>query len=473
MRRTVIGIAAVGLLAGVPLVTLATQAPAAGSLDSSFSASFNNVVFASALTSDGKLIVGGGFNEVDGTPSDQIVRLNPNGSLDPTFKTIGTGVSGGAIRAIEVVGDKVVLGGTFTNYNGTSRRGILRLNSNGSLDTQFLTGTGFNDGVYAIDAAPGGKLWVGGGFSKYGDTSRSRIALLQVDGQLDPTFDSLAGFDQTVLGVARGAAGDVWVGGQFSHYRGVSRSYVARLTGAGELDAAPSNAPGLVRSMAVDGSGHVIAAGQGLLTRYQPDGSVDPAFTATLANQTLGAIAIQQDGKILATGQQFPTGWVGRFNTDGTFDKSFATGGSIDQAGWAISLMSDGKIFVAGQFTKFNGSQANRAVRLLGDSSGIAKPRTPIVVVKPTPPRFVTVSFKKRSAKISWVKPTNSGNATVSFQSRLSKRNSAKFGKWRAVSTSKITYSKLRKGSRYRVQVRAVNKAGASATITESFKQKR
>ena len=63
-----------------------------------------------------------------------IARLNDDGSLDNTFD-VGAGVNG-AVQAIALQPDgKVIIGGPFNSYNGLDRRGLARVNVDGSLDT--------------------------------------------------------------------------------------------------------------------------------------------------------------------------------------------------------------------------------------------------------------------------------------------------------------------------------------------------
>ena len=104
-----------------------------------------------------------------------------------------------------------------------------------------------------------------------------------------------------------------------------------------------------------------------VLSRYNPDGSLDPSFgtggkvaTALGANQA-GAedMTLQADGKILVAGSTAsPTGAdfaLARFNPDGSPDISFGTGGAVstdlfgsDDSAEAVALQTDGKIVLAG-----------------------------------------------------------------------------------------------------------------------------
>ena len=99
-------------------------------------------VFSVALQSDGKVLIGGNFYTVNGTNRNGIARLNANGSLDGSFNP-GTGRMAMGLLSSPLQPDgKVLVGGGFTTFDGTNRNGIARLNANGSLDSSFNPGTG-------------------------------------------------------------------------------------------------------------------------------------------------------------------------------------------------------------------------------------------------------------------------------------------------------------------------------------------
>ncbi|MBP6625114.1 MAG: delta-60 repeat domain-containing protein, partial [Chitinophagaceae bacterium] len=95
-----------------------------GVLDASFvtGTGANNIVYTSNLQTDGKVIIGGIFNNYNGTTGqNRIARLNTDGSLDATF-TIGTGANQTIISSeIQPADGKILIGGNFTSYNGTAR----------------------------------------------------------------------------------------------------------------------------------------------------------------------------------------------------------------------------------------------------------------------------------------------------------------------------------------------------------------
>jgi uncharacterized delta-60 repeat protein len=169
-----------------------------GSLDSSFNAGTgpdSNITTVS-IQSDGKIIIGGYFNNFNDTARNRIARLNEDGSLDLTFN-FGVGLSfDGHIKTTAIQSDgKIIIGGDFTSYNGILMRNIARLDKNGSVDFTFMVQNGFKSlsstsSVNAIVIDNNGKIVVGGSFSSYNDTSRSFITRLNTNGSLDNSFDA-------------------------------------------------------------------------------------------------------------------------------------------------------------------------------------------------------------------------------------------------------------------------------------------
>ena len=83
--------------------------------------------------------------------SNRICRLNLDGSLDNTFN-VGTGFNNVVwVINIDTINQKIYVGGDFTTYNGTTQNKICRLNMDGSLDSAFDIGTGFNANVMVIN----------------------------------------------------------------------------------------------------------------------------------------------------------------------------------------------------------------------------------------------------------------------------------------------------------------------------------
>ena len=220
-----------------------------------------------AVQSDGKVLISGSFSTYNGTSRGYVARLNSDGSLDTGFLATGAGLNSG-VSSIAVQSDgKVLIGGAFTAYNGTSRGRVARLNSDGSLDTGFLaTGAGSDSSVYSVAVQSDGKVLIGGAFTAYNGTSRGRVARLNSDGSLDTSFLATgAGANGNVYSIALQSDGKVLIGGDFSTYNGTSRGYVARLNSDGSLDtsflATGAGADISVNAVAMQSDGKILIGG--------------------------------------------------------------------------------------------------------------------------------------------------------------------------------------------------------------------
>jgi hypothetical protein len=111
------------------------------------------------IQSDGRILIGGQFTRVNGVNGiNRIARLNPNGSTDTTFNT-GTGFDDSTRVIVVQPNGQILVGGDFTSFNGTTGvNGIARLNLLGSLDTSFRSGLASNSFVFAIGFQASGQI---------------------------------------------------------------------------------------------------------------------------------------------------------------------------------------------------------------------------------------------------------------------------------------------------------------------------
>jgi len=144
-----------------------------------------------------KIIVGGSFTSYDGTTQSRITRLNSNGTRD-TF-TVGTGFNG-QVNTIAVQSNgKIFVVGSFTDYNGTTANRITKLNSDGTLDDIFSGGSRANNEVKAVAIQPSSvnipfedSIIIGGAFTSYNGYAQNRITRLKSnDGTLSSTLLSI------------------------------------------------------------------------------------------------------------------------------------------------------------------------------------------------------------------------------------------------------------------------------------------
>jgi uncharacterized delta-60 repeat protein/uncharacterized repeat protein (TIGR01451 family) len=201
-----------------------------GSLDTSFNpgSGADDIVDRITLQPDGKILIGGWFSGFNGTGRSRIARLNTNGSLDATFNP-GIGTNSTVFAITLQANDKILIGGSFTSYNGTTCNHIARLNTNGSLDTSFNLGTGAENTVESISLQENGKIMIGGNFTSYNSTSRTRIARLNMDGSLDTGFDPGIGANGFVNVIVFQPDGKVLICGRFTSYDGSIRGRIARI----------------------------------------------------------------------------------------------------------------------------------------------------------------------------------------------------------------------------------------------------
>jgi uncharacterized delta-60 repeat protein len=213
-----------------------------GSVDTSFNpgAGADNTVNALAESFIGglrEIYVGGAFNIISGGPSPGIARLNNDGSLDTTF-AVGAGADGpvyavAAYPTNSSYAGMVLIGGAFTNFNGNPLNNLARLNANGSVDTNFEAnvGLGPNDAVRAIAIQLDGSVLVGGSFTNFNGTAVNRIVRLNSNGSMDTGFLSNLGpgANSTVEGIALQPDNRIVLVGQFSQVNGVTRNHVTRL----------------------------------------------------------------------------------------------------------------------------------------------------------------------------------------------------------------------------------------------------
>jgi uncharacterized delta-60 repeat protein len=293
-----------------------------GSLDASFDpgtgATF--AVRALVIQPDGKVLIGGQFTQVNGVDRNHIARLNSNGSLDAGFDP-GTGANGWVYGVALQSNGKVLIGGNFTQVNGVGRYCVARLNANGALDTGFDPGTGANGAVYTVALQSDGKVLIGGSFTTFYEVGRSRLARLNTDGALDTGFLPTVGMgaNASVESVAVQADGKVLLGGLFTQVNVVVRNRIARLLGAvGVLDTGfdpGTGANDYVYAVAVQPDGMVLIGGSFTKVNGQTrnrfarlNGATSPAFTS--ATPADGRVGMAYTHTFTASGFPLPTFYV-------------------------------------------------------------------------------------------------------------------------------------------------------------------
>jgi len=339
-------------------------------------------------------------------------RVSPaqaaDGSLDPTFGNGGivtTDIGGNDDLGLEVEvqpDGRMIVAGTSSNVDGTDNDfGLVRYNSDGSLDTSFDTdgkvttdfGAGY-DAASAIALQADGKI-LAAGYANAGNNVDFALARYNSDGSLDATFDldgkvitPISPYADYGMDILLQPDGKILMTG-FSHDSPVFVNGVVliRYNSDGSLDTT-FGGEGIAmidfgcgssgHALALQSDGKILVAGDSCaddardfaLARFDSDGSPDLDFgTAGGVITDFGdtydsssAVAVQPDGKIVLVGHSYTLTdthvvfALARYTSDGSVDTSFDEDGKVttDLGGWrdfghALTLQPDGKIVVAGE----------------------------------------------------------------------------------------------------------------------------
>jgi uncharacterized delta-60 repeat protein len=284
-----------------------------------------------ALQSDGKIVIGG--SAIIGANTEFLVmRLNSDGSLDTGFNGTGmvTLAPGGnaTVRKIATetvgTGTEIILAGDAQTIGGTTNKQtvLMRLLSNGSTDTGFGMGGTVIENLTTGNRVVEGLKVFNDGTILVGSTSVLIIPMPSPDISIFQVFDKVKsdGTPDTTFG---GGTGSI------SHSLHTLSAFGTPING---MDV---GADGKIVTVGDDESG------SGLLARYTSAGALDTTFHGTgtvVLTPTPFAVGEDQldvkvdaSGKILVIGLKSNAGQhnfaVARYNSSGTIDTTFGTGG--------------------------------------------------------------------------------------------------------------------------------------------------
>ena len=322
--------------------------------------------------SDQEVLVGGWFPAYDGVNRNNIALLKTDGSLEPAFAP-SSGVTDALPEIYSIVPQpdgKIIIGGVFTSFNGIPLHNIVRLNPDGTRDATFGITTGTSRSVRAMAVQTDGKIIIAGQFTAIDGVAQGRVARLNMDGTVDPTFNPGTGPDSICYAVALDAAGNVYVGGGFLNVNGTPRAYIAKLTSTGALDTTFNPGTGfnnIVRAIAPPNgaAGPVVGgsfsfyngvAANRIARLDATTGARDAAFTASF-NSTVRAITLTPGGSYFVGGSfsQYTVGAVARSRVarvmaNGALDPAYV-GPTITGTVRALALQANGKIVAGGNFS--------------------------------------------------------------------------------------------------------------------------
>jgi uncharacterized delta-60 repeat protein len=362
----------------------------------------NKIVSLVDTQTSNKIIIAGYFSSYNNVSTSGIARLNDNLTLDTTGFNVSGPISGAGNKVptdMKVLKNsanlnKILLVGSFIGYSGSYSNGvgIARLLANGNIDTSFNSGSisgGATRGVsgsnseirtlyvYPDDAPLGnaGKILIGGMFKFYNGVAREKIARLNPDGSLDMTFNpnngivykpelgNIAGFSSSPQAIVVQSDGKIVVGGFFRLFNGYPKHGVLRLNNDGSID-------------------------NSFNLSYINLGYPNPGLDAGHVQK----IVLQPDDKIIIGGyfaryNNLGRNSIARLGIDGELDTTFDPGAGFypvynvvygtEPPGMVRSMVFDTnfegeqKLYVSGDFTKFNGINCDEVIRLYCNSTTV------------------------------------------------------------------------------------------------------
>lgn len=291
---------------------------------------------------------------------------------------------------------KYIVGGNFFTYNGESISCIASLNSDGSLDTSFAQGTGFNGQVNKIHIQNDGKILVGGSFSSYDGNLSPGLIRLNSDGTYDNTLTVGDGVDGSISSIATDSTNNIIVVGAFNVYDNNAVGCLFKIDQFGVLDSSftLNNGTGFnyfdtFGDIVVQPDDKILIAGAfnsfdgnsyNSLIRLNNDGTIDSSLVVGSGTGGSGAkvndLALLDNGDIIIVGEF--GGWdsnlvgsIAKLSSLGVFDTNFTTnnGSGSDKGLFTVEVLPDGNILIGGAIGVFNGNLVGRLARLLPDGS--------------------------------------------------------------------------------------------------------
>lgn len=218
---------------------------------------FNNYTTGISEDNAGNYYISGIYTSYNGTSSGRLIKLLSDGSIDVSFN-VGTGFDNASLSTLVEFDNSVYVSGYFSTYKGATANGIIKLKTDGSVDTSFAVGTGFqqrgtyrgvlmaripgDDGIYCIsycawDSCGAGIYWL-----TYQGVNYGNIVKLNTDGSVDTSFNSGgtgfnggAGLISVVFGDKLLITGTLPAAALFTEYNGVSSNGLILLNADGSI----------------------------------------------------------------------------------------------------------------------------------------------------------------------------------------------------------------------------------------------
>jgi len=317
---------------------------------------------------DGKVLF---IGKLPQNPNGILMRFNADFSTDLSFN-LDASLTSLTIKELNLQSDGKILVSCKGLVSGNNINRVVRLNSDGSIDTSFSLGQGSTNGsiaeIRSLEIQPNGRILVGGNFSTYNGITKNGVVRLNTDGTIDNTFNMppIDGFVRYVDAIAIQSDAKILVG----------------------------------------------ISGGARLHRLNTDGSIDSSFSNQISGGVIKTIALQADGKIISGGNFFQGNYYSllRYNNNGSLDTTFDTGSGFNGEVNSILIEDDGRILVGGNFTRYNGEKCNGVIRLNGTatlSTTQNEFESRYFTISPNPVSDVLNIFKKEGVEINTVEIFN------------------------------------------------------------------
>lgn len=268
------------------------------------------------IQNDGKILISGDFTTINGMATPNLVRLNPDGTPDPSF--VSALASAGRFD-LQSDGKIIVV----------ESMGLVRLNTDGTLDPDFSM-TGYFYAHSPFDVGPDDHIYL---------TTFSQLYRLKPDGADDPDFYVGTGVKENhISSILAQSDGKILIGGFFTEYNGVAANSVVRVLPNGQVDTEfniGEGPQGQILDMTERANKNILIGGvfsqyaqqPASLVELKPNGSLHKIIAVVSINW-ITSIIESPDGKVTLAGEftrvngmELP--FLVKFNTDYTINNSF------------------------------------------------------------------------------------------------------------------------------------------------------
>jgi uncharacterized delta-60 repeat protein len=346
---------------------------------------FSGLVKAVLPLPNGNILYGGDFVRFDGTTCNGLACTNAAGEIVESF--INNLPNGSSVSDFELRNDTILVSGSFTSYRGQPVRQIMKIDLDGNLDPNFNTTTGPNNQVFDCAIAEDGTIFCVGSFSNVSGLPYNKVVRLNPNGTVNTNFDLSfeIGFGEEIRQVVVDnqrvyLSGNIWDRPQNLERSGI---YVFLWDGQPDFDYLENLPSGNTtfsnsRALALDNQGRLlISVGSNDVLRLNVNGSLQSELANVGGSNVVQRIRISENDKIYLAGQFTSVGGISevqrlaRLFDNGSIDTGF-TPVPFNSDVWDVAEQPwDDKVIAVGNFSSFGDQQAQRLARLRGGCTSV------------------------------------------------------------------------------------------------------